>query len=602
MRAFFPLIQVLLVFVILAWDVYLTGRIAQVRTLPRPFVTLSALAGFLLVPALLIHLATASSITGRAITAVDWLWPTTVVLFALQALYAAARRLVNPFLGFFIAVYDIIIAIDAVLRFIASRGTPLSSVALIFLAATTGAFAFMTQSPTILGSPFFFFIPMIAPAFPSLRRSSATFRLVMASIAGAWVVIIFSQVPSADQAIRSYQTHDPRVEKLQERPAGDFDIGLKIFPDLEGMLPPLAARNDLALIDTLGVGLVNVVIVPETMNGPALDSLAKALEETRADSTVLVVTLGYASKLVPLPGRTFTDTRRLQTIDEVVRRLKPDVLLPAQDPYGAGTVAAGPHPPQYWEDYISRASAIAKRARPRTRIGLSASAYDRRDSTLYAWAAAAGSPVDIVGFSLFPSPSGVRTLDAAKGAADRWMAVAHSTKDHWIWAAGGYPEAHGESSQESAVWAALAWATTRPLIKAVIVSEAGDYGTIKGLRAADGHLRRAAYAVRRAMKGLRESAAPDTTTEVAPVPAVTRGATGAAGAADGRTRAATPAGTRAGATSTTTVRAPAPVRAPPVSRVIVQPPPAGRDAPPRTTPPRTTPPRTTPPAATRPTP
>ena len=31
------------------------------------------------------------------------------------------------------------------------------------------------------------------------------------------------------------------------------------------------------------------------------------------------------------------------------------------------------------------------------------------------------------------------------------------------------------------------------------------------MRAADGHLRRVTYAVRRAMKGLRESAAPDST-------------------------------------------------------------------------------------------
>jgi hypothetical protein len=223
------------------------------------------------------------------------------------------------------------------------------------------------------------------------------------------------------------------------------------------------------------------------------------------------VTLGYEDKLVPLPGRTFSDTRRLATIDQVVRRLKPDVLLPAQDPYTAGTAAAGPHPPQYWESYITRAAAIAKRARPRTKIGVSASSYDRQDSTLYAWAAAPGSPVDLVGFSLYPSVSGMRTLDAAKGAADRWMHESRSTKDHWVWAAGGYPAAHGETSQERAVWAALAWATTRPAIKAVIVSEAGDYGVIRGLRAADGHLRRVAFAVMRAMKGLKESAAPDST-------------------------------------------------------------------------------------------
>jgi hypothetical protein len=511
MRSFLPLLLFLLVALILVWNVVLAGRIAQVRTLPRGFVTLSALAGFLVVPALVIHLATTSSITGRAITSVDWIWPLTVVLFALQALYAAVRRLVNPFLGFFIAAYDIVIAVDAVLRFVVSRGTALPGLALVFLAATTASFAFVTQSPLILGSPFFFFTPMIAPAFPALRRWAATLRIGLALVAGAWVVIFLSRLTAADQAVNSYGVHDPQIERLQERPAGDFRIGLKIFEDMNGPPATLAVRNDLALADTMGVNVVSVVIVPEQMDRAALDSLAHVLDAVRLDSTRIFVTLGYASRLIPLPGRTFSDAARLQTIDQIVRRLRPDVLLPVQDPFDAGTRAAGAHPVEYWQRILTEASRIAKRVRPRTRIGVSASVYDRRDSTLYAWAAAPGSPVDVVGFSLYPSPSGVRTLDAARGAADRWMQASRSTKDHWVFASGGYPEAHGERSQTRAIWAALAWATSRPAIKGLIVSEAGDYGVIRGLRAADGHLRRATFAVMNAMRALRESAAPDST-------------------------------------------------------------------------------------------
>jgi hypothetical protein len=511
MRSFLPLLLFLLVAVILIWDVVLAARIAQVRTLPRSFVALSALAGFLVVPALVIHLATTSSITGRAIVSVDWIWPLTVALFAVQALYAATRRLVNPFFGFFIAAYDIVIALDAVLRFVASRGTPLPGFALVFLAATTASFALATQSPLILGSPFFFFTPMIAPAFPALRQWSAGLRFGLALVAGAWVVIFLSSLTAADQAVNSYGVHDPDSERLQERPAGDFDVGLKILEDMNGPPATLAVRNDLALADTMEVDAVNVVLVPEQMDRAALDSLAHVLDAVRLDSTKVFVTLGYASKLIPLPGRTFNDAARLRTIDPIVRRLRPDVLIPAQDPFDAGTRAAGPHPVEYWESFLTQASAIAKRVRPRTRIGVSASAYDRRDSTLYAWAAAPGSPIDVVGFTLYPSPSGVRTLDAARGAADRWMQASRSPKEHWIFAAGGYPEAHGEASQERAVWAALAWGTSRPAIKGLIVSEAGDYGVIRGLRAADGHLRRATVTVMRGMRGLRESAAPDST-------------------------------------------------------------------------------------------
>src|ERR1700738_5143843 len=234
LRTFLPLLQLLLVAVVLTWNVVLAARMAQVKTLPRPFVALSALAGFLVVPALLIHLATTSSITGRALTAVDWIWPFTVVLFAIQALYAALRRLVNPFLGFFFATYDILIAVDAVLRFVAARGAPLPGVALIFLAATTATFTYVTQSPLILGSPFFFFTPMIAPAFPALRRAAATFRIGLALVAGLYLIIFVTRLTPADQAVNSYGIHDPRIERLQERPQGDFEVGLKVFEDMDG--------------------------------------------------------------------------------------------------------------------------------------------------------------------------------------------------------------------------------------------------------------------------------------------------------------------------------------------------------------------------------
>ncbi|MDB4915277.1 MAG: hypothetical protein JWM95_2921 [Gemmatimonadetes bacterium] len=509
MRAFFPLVQLLLVTIVVFWNVLLAGRIAQVRSLPRPFVFVTALAGFLLIPALMIHLANTSAITGRSVTAVDWIWPLTVVLFAIQAVYAAVRRLVYPFLGFFLSVYDVMIAIDAVLRYVALHGRTLPTAALVFLAATSGAFAWVMQSPVIIASPFFFFIPMTAPSFPAMRRSATTFRFALGVVAFIWIGIVGSGVLSAIEAVSSYDAHDPRREKLQERPANDLDIGIKLFPDLEGVPPPVAITNDLALADTLGVSVVSVTIVPERMNLTALDSLAHTLEALRSDSTQLVLTLGYESSLLPGRTRDFSEKKRLDAIEPIVRILKPDILLPAQDPYDAGLRAAGPRSPQFWQDYLTRASDVAKRTRPRVRIGVAASAFDTRDSILYAWAAAAGSPIDVMGFTLYPSPAGVTPLDAARGAADRWMRESRSTKDHWVFAVGGFPVAHGEASQESAVWSALAWATSRPMIKGFIVAESGDYGTIRGIRAADGHLRRVAFAIMRAMAGLRETAAPD---------------------------------------------------------------------------------------------
>src|SRR5258708_20983025 len=78
MFAFLPLVLLIFNGVVVIWDVVLTGRMAQVRTLPRPFVFLTGLAGFLLLPALVIHLPPIAAVTGRSWTAVHWLCPVAV--------------------------------------------------------------------------------------------------------------------------------------------------------------------------------------------------------------------------------------------------------------------------------------------------------------------------------------------------------------------------------------------------------------------------------------------------------------------------------------------------------------------------------------------
>jgi hypothetical protein len=90
-------------------------------------------------------------------------------------------------------------------------------------------------------------------------------------------------------------------------------------------------------------------------------------------------------------------------------------------------------------------------------------------------------------------------------AADRFIRATRSTKEHWVWSAGSFPAAHGEHSQERALWGTLAWASSRAVIRGVIVAEAGDYDTTIGLRAANRRLRPATATVARAIRALKES-------------------------------------------------------------------------------------------------
>src|SRR6476620_10597707 len=106
----------------IAWDVLMAGRIAQLRRTPRAFQGITGIAALLLVPALVVAYTAQSLLYGRAIYLVAWLWPFTTMLFVLQSIYALARRLVTPLLGFPLLVYNTIIMLVAVTKFVVSRG------------------------------------------------------------------------------------------------------------------------------------------------------------------------------------------------------------------------------------------------------------------------------------------------------------------------------------------------------------------------------------------------------------------------------------------------------------------------------------------------
>src|SRR3712207_2150920 len=256
MRTWLPITHLALTLIVLAWNIALAGRISQVRKAPRAFAAITALAGFLVAPALAISVASSSAITGRALVAVDWLWPLTAVIFAVQAIYALARRLVNTFVGLPIAVYDIVVATTVVLRYLASRGADLPEPALVLLAAQTDALTLVTGTAA-LTSPLFFNIPIISPAFPAARELTAGFRVVVAFVAAGWTTLIAVGLPRGRVAIDTYQRYSGA--RLEERPAGDFLLGVKILPDLARAPSVRAIRSDLALVDTLDVDAVSEI-------------------------------------------------------------------------------------------------------------------------------------------------------------------------------------------------------------------------------------------------------------------------------------------------------------------------------------------------------
>src|SRR4051812_13629044 len=147
MTRFLPAAHLALSLIIAIWDVVLAGRIAQLRMASRPFAAVTGMCGLLLFPALLLRMGTSTFITGRAVVAVDWIWPLVLVLFAIQAAYAVSRRLVNYFWGVPILVYNVVIAVTEVVRFGVAHGSAVAGPLAGLLTAQSSTLAVVTQSP-----------------------------------------------------------------------------------------------------------------------------------------------------------------------------------------------------------------------------------------------------------------------------------------------------------------------------------------------------------------------------------------------------------------------------------------------------------------------
>ena len=135
---------------------------------------------------------------------------------------------------------------------------------------------------------------------------------------------------------------------------------------------------------------------------------------------------------------------------------------------------------------------------------MAATSFTPFDSALFAWASGPKSPLDLVGFTLTPSYGGGSSLAARLRVAGQWARL--SARPLWVFGAGANPRIFGEASQERAVWGVLAWATSQPRMRGVIVDGAADYDQLVGMRAPGGRLRGVVSTFERAQRALAEVA------------------------------------------------------------------------------------------------
>lgn len=488
---------------LVVWTIVVAGRITRRRDVPREILLLSGLGGLLVAPAVFVEAMTGSVVTGRALYAVAWLWPITCVVMLVQAIVATARRYVAPAAGVVFIVYDLLIAAIAMIRYaLLLGGAPIESIVALS-AAEAGAMQ-IGASALATGRPFFFYPPVLAPALPARSRGGSLIAQGAAiAILVAWSALLVLAIPPAWQAVHSFQQFSR--DRLQERPAADLAIGARVFPTVQGLGPPdLAVTRDVGLARELDLGVLSVHIAPGAATVAALDSVAGAVEDPRRAGAMLIAVLAASDERAPATPRDATwRSARLREIEILVRRLRPEYVVPA----APDDLAPDHVPVEAWIDYLDAAARVAHRTRPRTRVMIPLSGFSRRDSLLYAWAARPTAPVDAIGFRITPSVRGGAGLEARLLAAGRWIRRSSGRRvEHWLLEVSAWPVVFGERNQERAMWGTLAWASRQPSIRGVVVHAAGDYGAPVGLRAVSGRMRPAGHRIASAVRGLSEAA------------------------------------------------------------------------------------------------
>ncbi len=488
---------------VLLWNIVIAGRIATRHDTPRPLGLLSGLGGLLVAPAAFIFWASGSLLAGRALHTIAWAWPLTAWVIAAQAIVSLALRRTAFPIGFAIAAYDVLLASIYTLRFLVYRGDGVPDTLLGLAAAQSGALS-VTAHPMAIMLSHYLHIPILSPASPGRPGPGTVLRSAVAMVAGGWAATIAGAVLLSTQAVRSYAAFDG--ERLTERGATEFTVGLKLFPTLRDAPPSLALRSDIALADSIGVGAISIYITPEGASRQALDETSRAIEGARGQR-LLIVALDLAEGDAPERAADVDPylAARVQDVGRIARRLRPDIIVPVVDPYGATRRSIGVIAEDDWRQYLRRSADAAAAANARIGVLAHVGGFTPQDSALFAWAVREGSPVAGAAITLRPWYSGASALRGRMDAADRWMQTTPPAKPVWVLEAGGFPNVHGDASLTRALSASLAWATRRPAVRGLIVFEASDYEPRMGLRAPGGRLRPAVGVLTRAVRALGES-------------------------------------------------------------------------------------------------
>lgn len=477
------------------WNFSVGRRLSTLSAASRAFRMLSGLGAFLLLPALLIGLLAPTSPGIRVLGPLAWLWPLVTLIVLIQAVWAVVISRGSRLTAAAIAAFNLLVAWVAVTRWVESLGGTLPAWALAPGYAVSSLAAFgMGTAAFSWGAGLL--MPALAPATPPRSRMTRAFRALLAT--GCAGVIAFSglALPKAARSLLAAGTLAMVTPDSGAR--GELSVGLRVFGALGGLPSGVTARRDMALADSLGLTALHVELDPSAATAAVLDSIARSIEPRR-DSLTLVVTLTLGARAAPGTGD--AERARLALIDRIVRRLHPDVLLPAERvTYGAGAPSV-----DGWRAYYEHAAIAARRVDRDITVALATDASAPADSALADWVMTGGSRVDAVAIAVRDNGADPLRFVNALHATARWVALARVRPDVWVVGVPSAPLVTGEYVQAQLVRHALAWGAARAWVRGVIAGDASDVLAATAVRTAAGRPRLALGEVATALRAQREA-------------------------------------------------------------------------------------------------
>lgn len=472
---------------LVAWNIFIGVRASSLPLAPKVLRVLSALCAFLLLPAQAISVLGYTSPGARVLGALAPLWPLLTVLYLAQGVWAFAlgrahRLLVTPLV--LLSALSAWIAVacwmdGAITPLPAWVMTPGLAMSLLTAHAEAGALPWAAAA----------FAPALAPAAAARWRTTRAARVLAALGAAAIITGVGIEMPRAWEALASTQALDARGGM---RARGDLAVGVRVFGPLSAPPSGAVARHDIALADSVAVTALQVTVDVDAASGAVLDSIARTIV-ARRDSLTLVVSLDLDDSPV-LSER--SRRARGAAVERIVRRLRPDVLVPSERvPHGVDVEA--------WKRDLESLAAIARRIDADVTVALGIDGVTPVDSALADWVLTQHPSLDAVALSS-PRAGRPQAFDAALNALARWSSFSNAPASLWILGVPTAPLATGETAQAQLLRHALAWSAAQPNVKGIITGDASDVRAPTALSTAAGRPRAAVADVAAALRAARD--------------------------------------------------------------------------------------------------